>query len=368
MATTAVYAHNKVVVVPLGDAFERTKIIVSEDSGNVVIPLKRSGGSAGQLSVFIETIDGSAKSGQDYGGLNSPLEVIWIDGDTSQRTVSFGIIADNLSEGDETFRLRISSANPDWVSDNNELIVVIEDSPTGKVNFELDSYASFEQVGSVTLRLLRLGGDAGEINVDVETFDGSALSGSDYQGLAAPVNIAWPDGNATERTIQLPIIADSVTERIEEFSVAISSANPDWVGEQNRADVSIRDSIIISVAAGKIRLSSPTMSVSESQGAVTLSLERFSGSFGALAVNVSTEDGTAVNGEDYTGLVNPISVVWGSGDTTTKTITLPIQEDVVFEQKETFTLNITGDNVGFPASATITIRDSPPGQIGIGDF
>ena len=361
-------AHKKVVVIPLAgdDVADPVTINVAEDAGIITFALNRSGGSEGQLSISVKTIDGSAKNGQDYAGLATPLVLTWADGNINKKTITLPIFRDNLLEGDETFRMQLSSANPDWVNSRNEVSVVIEDIAPGKIQFELDSYSINESAGSVVLTLERLGGDEGEINVDVHTFDGTARDGFDYSGLPGPLRIYWPDGDTSSKTITLPIISDGVSEPVENFSIEVSSTNPDWVSTQDTAVVSIRDSNISLLRRGKIRVSSPTYQSSEG-GVVVIELERIAGSFGTMTADVRTVDGTAKNGQDYSGITVPQTLTWGPGNTTTKTITLPIASDTLAEGKETFTLNITGVNIGFPSTTSVTIKNTPTGQISIGE-
>ena len=366
--TTSAYAHNKVVVIPLGDESKPTPQVVrvSEDAGTVTIPLQRTGGSEGELTVRVRTRNGTAMIGQDYSGISVPLTLTWFDGDTSPRTITLPILADNLHEPDESFSLIISSTNPDWVGPRNEIVIVIEDNPPGKIQFELDTYAVSESASTITLTLQRVGGSAGQISANIQTVDGTATNGIDYTGIPTPLTLTWLDGNTNPRTVTLPIASDSISEGRENFSAQISSADPNWVGLPSTATVTISDFFIV-VGSGKVRLSPLEPKVSETDGTVSFTLERVDGSFLSLSVDVSTTDGSAKINSDYGGIGNPLTLTWPNGNTTPKTVTLPIRRDNLLEGNETFRFNVTGARMVGPSSATVTIKDVPPGKIEIGE-
>jgi hypothetical protein len=364
---TPALAHKQVVVVPLGADADPVTIRVAEDAGIVTIPINRSEGSEGNVTVMFRTLNGSATNSEDYSGIPTPIPVTWPDGNTNQRTISLPIFPDNLLEKDETFKVQITSTDPDLTDSRSEAIVVIEDVPPGKIQFEIDNYTVSESAGTITLTLMRFGGDEGEINVSIRTFDGTATNGLDYFGIQAPISITWPDGNSNVRTTPLPLVNHSISEGIENFTIEISSANSDWLSTQKVANVSIRESNIFLLNQGKIRIIPPTERVLETAASITLELERFGGSFGTISAELTTIDGTAINGQDYTGIVSPIPITWSDGDTATKTLTLPIHKDSRLEAKETFTVNLAGSYVGFPSQAIVTIKDVPPGKIHFGE-
>ena len=77
-------------------------------------------------------------------------------------------------------------------------------------------------------------------------------------------------------------------------------------------------------------------------------------------------DGTAVSGADFgtLGVGTPLSgtLNWGAGDAASKTIVIPILNDVAVESTETFTVNLsgatgTGASVGTTPTATVTVTD-----------
>ena len=341
--------------------FGAANYTVSETGGTVTLELQRVGGSEGVLTIDIQTFDGTATIVDDYAGIPSPLTLSWTDGNTTSKTVTLPIKPDALLEGDETFTMTIASTNPDWVGTPSTATVTITDVPPGKIQFGAANYTASETDGTVTLELQRVGGSQGVLTIDIQTFDGTATIVDDYAGIPSPLTLSWTDGNTTSKTVTLPIKPDALLEGDETFTMTIASTNPDWVGTPSTATVTITD-----VPPGKIQFGAADYTVSETAGTVTLELQRIGGSQGVLTIDIQTFDGTATIVEDYAGIPSPLTLSWADGNTTSKTVTLPIKPDALLEGDETFTMTIASTNpdwVGTPSTATVTITDVPPGKI-----
>ncbi|MEG4594904.1 SdrD B-like domain-containing protein, partial [Microcoleus sp. F8_C2] len=115
---------------------------------------------------------------------------------------------------------------------------------------------------------------------------------------------------------------------------------------------------------GILQFSNPSYSVNEDG---TTSLEvmvtRTGGSLGTVDVTVLASDGTANAGTDYNP--TPITVSFIDGDTTPKTIRIPIINDSLFEPNETINLSLVnptnGATLGVQTAATLIINRSDSG-------
>ena len=116
------------------------------------------------------------------------------------------------------------------------------------------------------------------------------------------------------------------------------------------------------IQPGTIQFDSPTYSVGEGAGTVTLNVTRAGGTDGNVGVSYTTADGTATSGagNDYTGQSGTLS--WAAGDASTKTIIINILEDAATEGDEAFSVSVNtptgGATLGSPSSATVTINDN----------
>ncbi|MFO0875827.1 MAG: Calx-beta domain-containing protein [Gemmataceae bacterium] len=82
-----------------------TSYSVSETGGTISLTVRRTGGTAGAVSVDFGTEAGTALAGVDYQNTQGTLS--WADGDAQTKTISVAIVDDLLVEGDETFTVRL---------------------------------------------------------------------------------------------------------------------------------------------------------------------------------------------------------------------------------------------------------------------
>ena len=110
---------------------------------------------------------------------------------------------------------------------------------------------------------------------------------------------------------------------------------------------------------GSVQLSAATATVTEAVGSATLSVNRTGGS-GAVSVNYATADDTALAGTDYQATSGTLS--WADGDTTAKTISVPIINRNLTAGSTFFLVNLSapagGATLGTPAQAAVTILDT----------
>ncbi len=115
----------------------------------------------------------------------------------------------------------------------------------------------------------------------------------------------------------------------------------------------------VSTTAGVLAISPASLSVNESAGTATFTVNRTGGSTGAVAVSFATANGTATAGSDYTATTGTLSFADG---VTSQTITVPITNDTAVESDETFTVTISaptgGATLGTTTVSTATIVDN----------
>ncbi|MGQ0620952.1 MAG: Calx-beta domain-containing protein [Panacagrimonas sp.] len=204
--------------------------------------------------------------------------------------------------------------------------------------------------------LTRVGGDFGPASVTVRTVDGTATSGSDYTLLNQVVS--WGDGDSSNKSVIVQIINDTDDEPDETVSLVLSGASGAALGAPATATLSIVDNDE-PAPTGTVQLSAATDSVIESGPAAILTLTRTGGTAGPASVRLSTANGSASAGSDYTATAT--TVTWNNADSASKTVSIPIREDLLVESPETFTAALsgaTGAGLGSLTSATVTITDN----------
>ncbi len=116
--------------------------------------------------------------------------------------------------------------------------------------------------------------------------------------------------------------------------------------------------------SGSFQLNAATFTVTEAGPTVEIIVSRTGGNSGAVSVSYTTSDGTAFAGSDFTTTSGTLS--WASGDTSVRSIFIPILNDTNYEGDESFTITLHtptgGAFLGAPSSAIIEIIDdeAPP--------
>lgn len=93
-------------------------------------------------------------------------------------------------------------------------------------------------------------------------------------------------------------------------------------------------------SAGRLGFTSATQSVAERDGQAVLRVRRSDGTQGAVSVQYTTQDGSAVAGSDYAAVSGTLN--WAAGDLADRTIAVAITNDGQMETSEQFTVQLTG--------------------------
>ncbi|MEY4483174.1 MAG: hypothetical protein RL693_626, partial [Verrucomicrobiota bacterium] len=90
----------------------------------------------------------------------------------------------------------------------------------GLVQFSTEAYTGIEGT-STTLSVTRTGGSLGALSVNYSTVPGTA-TGADFTTTAG--TLSWANGDATTKTIVIPITSDALAEGAESFKVNLGEA------------------------------------------------------------------------------------------------------------------------------------------------
>ncbi len=322
------------------------------DSGtqNLVFTIALSEPVAGDVSFDVSTADGTAtEAGGDYSAV-SQSETIPA-GQTST-TVVIPVAGDTTVENDETLSLTLSNVSGDVGLGNASATGTIENDDFAVVSVS-DANAG-EGDGSMTFTVELDQPSTADITVDVSTANGNASAGSDFDALAAQ-QITVPAG-AGSSTFNVTINEDDLVEPDETFSVSLANPQNATLGnaqatgtivDNDTPRLSISDAQISEGDAGEQPILNFTVSLSEATGE-------------DVTVNVSTANGTASAGSDYTALTaQQFTVPAGAQNAT---VSVVITGDATVEGDESFTVSLSGASAnalidGTAASATGTINN-----------
>ncbi|NCQ76391.1 MAG: hypothetical protein GPI98_23360, partial [Microcystis aeruginosa W13-13] len=310
------------------------------------VTVTRTNGSDGEVSVILTPSDGSAIAGDDY--TNTPITVTFANGQTS-KTVTIPINNDTIYEPTETVNLTISNPTGGATLGTQQtatLTIIDNDAVPGVIQFSNATYSVNENGTPVTA-------------VTLTRSNGS--DGTDYNNTQVTVNFA---NGETSKTVNIPIVNDTQFEPDE--TVNLSLSNPTGgatLGTQTTAVLTILNDDL--PQPGRISLNNINYTVNEN-GTANITLTRTNGSDGEVSVILTPSNGSATAGDDYTN--TPITVTFVNGQTS-KTVTIPITDDSIYELTETVNLTISnptgGATLGTQQTATLSIidNDAVPGVI-----
>ncbi|MEG3855026.1 Calx-beta domain-containing protein [Microcoleus sp. Z1_C4] len=334
--------------------FSSPTFSVNEDGTPIAaVTVTRIGSAIGAVSATVNLTDGTAVAPGDY--TITPLTVNFAAGDTAPKIVTIPIANDTLVEGIETLNLSLtnptgnatigtqSTANLDIVDNDSSLQF---SAPTFRVN------ENGRIVSAVTVT--RTGSTTGAVSATVNLSNLTAVAADDYDN--APILVNFADGDAAPKIVDIPIVNDTLVEGTERVNLSlINPTGNATIGTQSNAILNIADD------DSTLQFSAAFFSVNEGTRNAAVTVTRIGSATGAVSATVNLSDGTAVAPDDYIN-ISPIAVNFASGDSTAKTITIPIQENSLPESNETVNLSLaiaTGNaTIGTQSTAILNIVDN----------
>ncbi len=209
--------------------FTQDSYAAREDAGAITIGLKRHGGNDGAVSIRVKSgaENDSAQAGSDYTALNTVVS--WADGDSSEKTVSLKVAEDGDLEETESITLSLSEATGGAVAGNPSIATVNLENTTlpkfGGLGFSNPELSVSEGDGAVQFIVQRLGGSDGVVSVQYQIGVGSdsAVEGDDYTTPQTSGELTWEDKDISERSLDISILADVITEGEETLTIELSN-------------------------------------------------------------------------------------------------------------------------------------------------
>ena len=325
-------------------------ITVSESEGDAVIIAQLDNPVAASFDVTIATSDGTADAGDDY---TVPTGTLTFAANEQTMNITVPITNDVIVEGAETFTVTVSGS-PTGVGDvtvsdtENEATVTITDDDAAVVT--IADITVDESEGDAVIIAQLDNPVAASFDVTIATSDGTADAGDDY---TVPTNTLTFAANDQTMNITVPITDDAIVESTETFTVTVSGS-PTGVGDvtvsgtENVATVTITDNDAADLTIADVE-------VDESAGTVDVTVQLSNPLSVDLTVNVATAGGTASGaGVDYTA---PGATLTFAAGNQTANITVPINNDDIVENDETFTVTVSNPNTAGTLVGDVTVSD-----------
>lgn len=283
--------------------------------------------------------------------------------DSSYRTTLIDTTPETHDWTDAALNVGTSFTTPSGIrmtplsNDSNNIRIRVEfNAPLdpGTVEFAAPSYQVNEESSTATIYVGRFGSASGAASVSYATSDGTAVQGADYTTQSGIV--AFADNEAGLKPITIPILNDSVLENLENFTVTLSNPTGDIrLGSRTSTGITISDDDSV----GTVRFSVPSASVNENVSPFTVSVLRENGRKGPISLVYETQEGSALNGVDFTPTTGPL--VFPDQNNSPKTISIPILDDTQMEPNKQFTVRLRsapGDANGINLSLPVVIKDN----------
>jgi len=210
-----------------------------EEAATVALSVARVGGSSGVVSVDYELLHASTSDSDvvlDAGSLN------WSDGDTASKAITLAALGDGQPESLEGVfvRLKAPTGGATIGALNFVPVFVADSGAPASVRFANDVTAEERGFGSAVVTIQREGNATGPVEVDWRVVGGSATNGTDFS-LATSGTIAWDDGDARPRVLEIDINDDGVPEGDETIEIQLVSAVGASIAAQDTAIVTLKD-------------------------------------------------------------------------------------------------------------------------------
>ncbi len=232
---------------------------------------------------------------------------------------------------------------------------------SGVFQFSTPTFVVNENDSSIRIVVSRILGTKDSVSVDVVTQDGTATSPLYYQAVTNTLVFAESE---TTKELQIPIFDDlpAATNANRVFYVGLFNPtnkvgvapvlDSALLGTRTNSSVTIVDNESI------VAFASASYIVAENGGNALVVLSRTGGSNDPVSVQFQTTVGTATGLLDYQEITN--TVTWASGDSSPKTILIPIVNDALVEGIETIGMqlsNFGGSGLPGLTNAVVNIID-----------
>ena len=311
------------------------------------------------VEVSFQTAQGSALPGTGNDYLTNSGTLTFSPGKSLQRTIEVTTVEDELSEAEETFTVSLT------LNSAIDGLTLGTASATGTI--EDDDAVPELALTSVTQRLAESGGSmtftvslgaasSRVVTVDFEAVDGTATADQDF--AATEGTLTFRPGENRQRSVQVPILDDTMDEDDETFALELSNAsNATLAGGRSTlaATGTIEDDDVLRAA-----VEADALTVVESNPA-TFTVELTGGTSMADVLVAYTVSGTATAGADYNAPGGILRITEGAAS---GTITIRTLADDMLDAGETLEVKLVSASSGTrpvtvdtTAVATTTIED-----------
>ena len=330
-------------------------MVVGESDGYIDVVVSLSAPGQNPVTVNYSMSDDTAQwyygDYQRYSGT-----LTFATGETT-KVVRIELGDDVAAEGFESFFFNLNTpTNATIAKASAQIGVVDDDTVVDTPSLFVRDVVVDEKAGTANF-VVMLGGPTGQsanntVTVNYSTANGTAEAGLDYRGSTGQLVFA---AGETVKTVAVDLVDDRLAEGLERFNLNLFGASGATIVD-GRAVAEIGASDKPSVAAPSITASD--VMVSEADGYVDVVVSLSAPGQVPVSVNFSMSDGSAqwyyADYQRHSGTLN-----FGVGETT-KTVRIEIENDLVAENLENFTFNLSsaiGATIAKPTTSIAIVDD-----------
>ncbi len=332
-------------------------MVLEGDAGLTVatftVSLSRGASQNDTVIVSYATMDGTAtEADNDYQPVAGQLT---FEPEETSKTVMVNVVGDTRAEADEGFFVDLSAADGAVIVTGRGRGTIRNDDNDGLPSLSISDVAINEGDEGSTLAVFAAtlsNASSSIVSVDVETADGTAIAGEDYQSASA--TLTFPPGRVTT-SFNVTITGDTAVEADELFAVNLF----------NPVNATIADGIGRGLIrnddggeSSSLRFVRDRQTVMEGAGRAEVFVERIGGLSSAVQATVATVAGTATAGQDFGALRTVVR--WRPGEGGRKAVQVVIQDDNQQEGDETLGLRLSqpvGAELATPNQQLLAIID-----------
>lgn len=239
--------------------FALSSFTTNENSGFATIAVTRAGGNLGAVSVQYDTANGTAIAPADYQATAGTIG--FNDGESGTKTFVIPLVADGIVDNDLTrfesvslrlFNPRVGTiATPALLGARPTATLLIEDSDNyGTLAFNQAFYEADENGGAATVVVVRSGGVAGTVSIDLTVTPANTNSiGTDY--VATNGTLTFQPGEIS-KSFTITLLDDSEGDGAKDLTLSLTNAVLAGVGTPNSVTLRLIDNESFSFPAGEI--------------------------------------------------------------------------------------------------------------------
>jgi hypothetical protein len=325
-------------------------VVTEGNSGtaNASVTVLLSRLSSQTVTVQFATANGGATAPQDFTSTSGTLT--FAPGVTTQ-TISVPVVGDLFDEDDETVLVNLFGSGNATIAKSQGILTIADDDATPSLAINSPGITEGNAGTTNLVFTVTLSAPSNkQVTVNYGTGNGTATAPADFTTTSGVLTFA--PGN-TSAQISVPVVGDVVDEDDETLTVTLSGASNASIATPQGIGTITDNDATPTVSINSASLNEGNSGTQNLTFTVTLSVA----SGRAVTVGYNTANGSATAPADYTATSGTLTFNPG---TTSQQFTVTVAGDVLDEDNETFTVNLsnpTNATLG-TAQGTGTINDN----------